>query len=43
MGGALAADVHGKNHHRDGTLSAHVTSIDLVDGTAHAAHADPVR
>ena len=33
LGGALAADVHGKNHHRDGSLSAHVTSIELVDGT----------
>ena len=33
LGGALAADVHGKNHHRDGTISAHVTAVELVDGT----------
>ncbi|WP_256796429.1 FAD-binding oxidoreductase [Terrabacter sp. Ter38] len=32
LGGALAADVHGKNHHRDGSISAHVTSLTLVDG-----------
>src|SRR5918993_1967531 len=30
LGGALAADVHGKNHHRDGTLGAHVTELELT-------------
>jgi len=30
MGGCFAADVHGKNHHRDGTFSAHVLEIGLV-------------
>ena len=33
LGGALAADVHGKNHHRVGSFSAHVTALELVDGT----------
>ena len=32
LGGAVAADVHGKNHHRDGSLSAHVASLTLIDG-----------
>jgi decaprenylphospho-beta-D-ribofuranose 2-oxidase len=32
LGGAVAADVHGKNHHRDGRLGAHLTELDIVDG-----------
>jgi len=32
VGGALAADVHGKNHHRDASIGAHVESVTLVDG-----------
>ena len=27
LGGMVAADVHGKNHHRDGTFGAHVTRL----------------
>ncbi|HEX8912393.1 MAG TPA: FAD-binding oxidoreductase [Humisphaera sp.] len=35
LGGAVAADVHGKNHHADGTISNFVERLDLLtaDGT----------
>ena len=34
LGGMVAADVHGKNHHRDGTFGAHTESllIQVADG-----------
>jgi len=33
VGGAIAADVHGKNHRQAGSLSAWVEDVDLIDGT----------
>jgi decaprenylphospho-beta-D-ribofuranose 2-oxidase len=30
LGGCVAADVHGKNHHRDGTFGAHVAEMEIV-------------
>ena len=30
LGGCVAADIHGKNHHRDGVFGAHVQEIEIV-------------
>ncbi len=41
VGGAIAADVHGKNHHVDGSFGNHVQRLLLVDGSGSLRELTP--
>ena len=44
LGGAIAMDVHGKNHHHDGAFTAHVDRLTLAapDGPREVTPGDPL-
>ncbi|GAA4855197.1 FAD-binding oxidoreductase [Actinomycetospora corticicola] len=41
IGGAIASDIHGKNHHTNGSFGNHVVSMDLLTGTGDVRHLEP--
>ena len=41
IGGAIAADVHGKNHHRDGGFGDHVVDLVVATGAGEVLRASP--
>lgn len=41
LGGMIAADVHGKNHHCEGSIGAHVAWLDLMDETGAVLRCSP--
>ena len=43
LGGMVAADVHGKNHHRDGCFGAHVTGVRMRVADGRIVECSPAR
>jgi decaprenylphospho-beta-D-ribofuranose 2-oxidase len=41
VGGAIACDIHGKNHHRDGSFGRHVLGLRLITATGEPVDCGP--
>lgn len=41
IGGAVASDVHGKNHYQDGSFGNHIIKISLIDGNGNIQELTP--
>lgn len=42
LGGAIASDIHGKNHHRDGGFARHIESLQLLTPSGRLVEASSV-
>ncbi|MEL6634653.1 MAG: FAD-binding oxidoreductase [Bacteroidota bacterium] len=43
LGGAIASDVHGKNHHVAGSIRQHILEFDLLTGTGEVLRCSPTQ
>src|SRR5699024_12457737 len=41
IGGAIGPDIHGKNHHSEGSFGDHVTSMELLVADGRVLHITP--
>lgn len=41
LGGCIAADVHGKNHHHDGAFSRSISGFELITADGNSMHCSP--
>lgn len=41
VGGAIACDIHGKNHHSAGSFGNHVRALDLLTADGQVRHLTP--
>ena len=41
VGGAVASDVHGKNHHKEGSFSKHVVELELLSASGEMLRCSP--
>ncbi len=43
LGGCVAADIHGKNHHRDGAFGGHIRELELLQADGNRLRCSPAQ